>query len=146
MLSTPIHILPYPKNLENLSQVGSSYNLPEHGSGGARARKKISAAKKSARPSEDGSAVGFKGGMPSRPSRSEAPPPARSEQSTAKKFSFPFRRKNRWHAQNQNRNGNFFAGHASEASGGGAEQSFLTKFLSVPGRGLEPPHHKGISS
>jgi len=52
------------------------------------------------------------------PSRSEAPPPARSEQNPAKKFSFPFRRKNRG-AQNQNRNENFFEGHASEASGGG---------------------------
>jgi len=66
--------------------------------------------------------------MPSRPSRSEAPPPARQEQSPAKKFSFPFRRKNWWRAQNQNRNENFFAGHASEASGGGAErQPFRSK-------------------
>jgi len=104
---------------------GSSYNLPAHGSGGARARKTKSTAQKSAFPSEDGSAGGFKGGMPSRPSRSEAPPPARQEQSPAKRFSFPFRRKNRWRAQNQNRNENLFAGHASEASGGGAERQHL---------------------
>ena len=83
---------------------------------------------KFANPREDGSAGGFKGGMPSRPSRSVAPPPARSEQSTAKKFSFPFRRKN-GRAQNQNRNEDFFAGHASEASGGGAVQSFRSKWV-----------------
>jgi len=44
-------------------------------------------------PSEGGSAGGFKGGMPSRPSRSEAPPPCSSEQSRAEKRTFPFRRK-----------------------------------------------------
>jgi len=33
------------------------------------------------------------GGIPPRPSRSEVPPPAHSEQKPAKKFSFPFRRK-----------------------------------------------------
>jgi len=47
---------------------GSSYLLPAHGKGGARARKKISAAKKSARPSEGAAAGGFKGGIPPRPS------------------------------------------------------------------------------
>ena len=36
--------------------------------------------------------------MPSRPSRSEAPPPARQEQSPAKKFSFPFKKEN-WGAR-----------------------------------------------
>ena len=72
--------------------LGSSYNLPAHGSGGARARNNESAAKKSARPSEDGSAGGFKGGMPSRPSRSVAPPPCSSEQSRAEKRTFPFRK------------------------------------------------------
>ena len=43
--------------------------------------------------SEGGSAGGFKGGMPSRPSRGEAPPPCSSEQSRAEKRTFPFRRK-----------------------------------------------------
>src|SRR3989344_5865376 len=77
----------------NLLILGSSYTLPAHGSGGARARINNSATKKSARPSEDGSAGGFKGGMPSRPSRGEAPPPCSSEQSRAEKRTFPFRRK-----------------------------------------------------
>ncbi|TSC91064.1 MAG: hypothetical protein CEN90_612, partial [Parcubacteria group bacterium Licking1014_17] len=99
------------------------------------------AAKKSARQSSDGSAGGFKGGMPSRPSRSEAPPPARQEQSTAKKFSFPFRRKNWWRAQNQNRNENFFVWWRASARGGGAERQFRSKKVrafSNKGR-KEPP-------
>jgi len=45
--------------------------------------------------------------------------PARSEQSPAKKFSFPFRRKNRGRA-NQKMRRKLFCGTASEASGGGA--------------------------
>src|SRR3990167_3254306 len=115
-----IYIIILPNKMIFSKQIlGSSYYLPAHGWCGARARNNKSVAKKSAYPNEDGSAGGFKGGMPSRPSRSEAPPPARSEQSTAKKFSFPFTcpskprrrrgRKNRWRAQNQNRNENFFA-------------------------------------
>jgi len=42
--------------------------------------------------------------MPSRPSeykKRPAPPPARSEQNPAKKFSFPFRRKNRARAKSE---------------------------------------------
>jgi len=45
--------------------------------------------------------------------------PARSEQSPAKKFSFPFRRK-RNRAPNQKMRRKLFCGTASEASGGGA--------------------------
>jgi len=48
--------------------------------------------------------------------------PARSEQSPAKKFSFPFRRK-RNRAQNKKLRRKLFCGTASEASGGGAERS-----------------------
>jgi len=56
-----------------------------------------------------------------RRARAEAKPrrPARSEQSPAKKFSFPFRRK-RNHAPNQKMRRKLFCGTASEASGGGA--------------------------
>ena len=43
----------YPAQAQgNLQVSGSSYNLPAHGSGGARARKINSAAKSSVRPSE----------------------------------------------------------------------------------------------
>ena len=52
--------------------------------------------------------------------------PARSEQRSAKKFSFPFRRK-RNRAPNQNTRRKLFCGTASEASGGGAERSFVSE-------------------
>src|SRR3989338_4485183 len=72
---------------------GSSYNLPAHGSGGARARINKSVAKKSVCPSEDGSAGG--NAEPSeQKNRGQPRRSARSEQNTTKKFSFPFRRKN----------------------------------------------------
>jgi len=59
------------------------------------------------------------GGIPPRPSRSEAPPPrALSAEAEAEKFSFPFRRKNR-RAQNKKCRENFFAGWRMVASGGG---------------------------
>jgi len=54
----------------------------------------LKSAEKIGLPSEGGSAGGFKGGMPSRPSRSAAPPPCSPEQSRAEKRTFPFRRKN----------------------------------------------------
>jgi hypothetical protein len=54
------------------------------------------------------------------PSGSEAPP-ARSEQNPAKKFSFPFRRKNGSRAKRKCGE-NFFAGWRALASGGGAER------------------------
>ena len=58
--------------------LGSSYNLPAHGSGGARARINNSAAKKSFCRSEDGSAGGGWGGvMPSRPSEYKRGQPRR---------------------------------------------------------------------
>ena len=66
------------------------------------------------------------GGIPPRPSRSKAPPPCSSEQSNTKKFSFPFRRKNRARA-NQEMRRKLFCGTASEASGGGAERQFRSK-------------------
>ena len=54
-----IYIVILPNKMIFSKQIlGSSYNLPAHGSGGARARINNSAAKKSARPSEDGSAGG----------------------------------------------------------------------------------------
>jgi len=48
--------------------------------------------------------------------------PARSEQSPAKKFSFPFKRK-RNRAPNQKMRRKLFCGTARETSGGGAERS-----------------------
>jgi len=72
--------------------------------------------------SEGGSAGGFKGGMPSRPERRTS---ARlrllvKSRTPKAKFSFAFRRKNPARA-NQKNGEHFFAGHASGASGGGAD-------------------------
>ena len=79
------------------------------------------AAKKSACPSEDGSAGEFKGGMPSRPSvKIEAAPAAllvRAEH--RKKFSFPFRRKKSARA-NREKQRKLFVGRAGFRHGGGA--------------------------
>jgi len=52
--------------------------------------------------------------------------PARSEQKPAKKFSFPFKRKNR-RAQKKKCQENFFAGWRALASGGRAERSVSFK-------------------
>src|SRR3989344_2122725 len=69
---------------------GSSYNLPAHGSGGARARINKSVAKKSVCPSEDGSAGG--NAEPSeQKNRGQTPPSARSKPNTTKKFLFSLR-------------------------------------------------------
>jgi hypothetical protein len=110
--------------------LGSSYNLPAHGCGGARARKNESAAQKSARPSEDGSAGGFKGGMPSRPSvKTEASPAALLGQSKAQQKSFLFLLEEKIRrAQNQKCRENFFAGRRALASGGGAASAFGVVF------------------
>jgi hypothetical protein len=56
--------------------------------------------------------------------RAEAKPcrPARSEQRSAKKFSFPFKRKNPARAKSEMQR-KLFCWIASEASGGGAERS-----------------------
>src|SRR3989344_2630338 len=47
--------------------------------------------------------LGLGGGIPSRPSERQrpSPPPCSSEQSNTKKFSFPFRRKNRARANRE---------------------------------------------
>ena len=65
------------------------------------------------------------GEIPPRPSRSEAPPPARSEQNTKEKFCFPFRRKNRARANPKIRTKLFFGvASGSERRRGGASVSF----------------------
>ena len=69
---------------------------------------------------------GVGGGMPSRPSEvRKAPPPARSEQNTTKKFCFPFRRKNPARAKSEMQR-KLFCGVASvsERRRGGASVSF----------------------
>ena len=65
MLSTPIYIISY---FLNLSQIGSSANLPAHWEGGARARINQVFAKKFASPSE-GEAEGGCGGNSASPER-----------------------------------------------------------------------------
>ncbi len=99
---------------------GSSLNFSA--SGGWDKEKKEKAAEKIAVGSEGEAEGGVWGEF--RLARAEAKPrrPARSEQSPAKKFSFPFRRK-RNRAPNQKMRRKIFCGTASEASGGGAERS-----------------------
>jgi len=72
--------------------------------------------------------------------------PARSEQNPAKKFSFPFRRKNRG-AQIGKSEENFFAGWRALASGGGAErQSSQSGFSSKKVRILTKRHRQVLHS
>ncbi|MBI2475778.1 MAG: hypothetical protein HYV67_00865, partial [Candidatus Taylorbacteria bacterium] len=87
------------------------------------------AAKKSARPSEDGSAGGFKGGMPSRPSiKIEASPAALLVQSRTPKKSFVFLLEEKiGRAQIKKCEQNFSLVWRALASGGGAERQFRSK-------------------
>jgi len=75
--------------------------------------------------SEGGSAGGFKGGMPSRPSVS---PAALLVQSRTQQKSFLFLLEEKiGRAQNKKCRENFFAGLRALASGGGAERQFRSK-------------------
>ena len=111
------------KNTELVNIKGSSLTLPAHGRGGARARKNAILAKKFACPSEDGSAGGFKGGMPSRPSvKIEASPAACSFRAEPSKILFSLIGKIfRWRAQIPKCK-EYFAWRRALASGGGAER------------------------
>jgi len=87
------------------TKLGSSLSLPAHGRVGARAKLLFLAAHfakqntNSVGVQSEGEAEGGCGGF--RRARAEAKPrrPARSEQNPAKKFSFPFKRKNRARAK-----------------------------------------------
>src|SRR3989344_7025423 len=121
MLSTPIYIISY---FLNLSQIGSSANLPAHWEGGARARINQVFAKKFASPSE-GEAEGGGGGNSASPERiQKADSPAvllvksRTPQNS---FLFLLEEKNR-RAQIKKCEENFLAGWRASASGGGAER------------------------
>jgi len=83
--------------------------------------------------SSEGAAEGGCGGGNSAAPEPEAKPhrPARSEQSSAKKFSLPFRRKNWWRAKIKNCEENFFAGWRASASGDGAERQFRSKKVRI---------------
>ena len=110
------------------TKLGSSLSLPAHGWVGARATLLFLAAHfakqntNSVGVQSEGEAEGGWGEF--RLARAEAKPrrPARSEQSPAKKFSFPFKRK-RNRAPNQKMRRKLFCGTARETSGGGAERS-----------------------
>ena len=90
--------------------------------------------------------------IPPRPSRSKAPPPARSEQNPAKKFSFPFTCppkpslcRSHWRSAGRRRQGRKNSARANQKmrrklffgvairqlaeSGGGAEHSFILKIF-----------------
>ena len=107
------------ENNETVNLKGSSYFLPAHGCGGARARKNLSAAKKSFRTREDGSAGGFKGGMPSRPSANPAACSFRAEPS---KILFSLIEKNFLGRAQIKKCKEYFARRRASASGGGAGQ------------------------
>ena len=98
MLKLLNHNIILPKYLEIVKKKGSSLNFSA--SGGWDKEKKEKPAEKIAVGSE-GEAKGGCGGGEFRLARAEAKPrhPARSEQNPAKKFSFPFRRKNRARAK-----------------------------------------------
>src|SRR3990167_8947690 len=103
--------------------LGSSLIFSAHGWWGKE--KKEKSAEKIAVESE-GEAEGGWGGE-FRLARAEAKPrrPARSEQNPAKKFSFPFRRKNRARAKSEMRTKLFFGvSSVSERRRGGASVSF----------------------
>src|SRR3989338_9988594 len=74
---------------------------------------------------------GLGGGMPSRPSEvRKAPPPARSEQNPAKKFSFPFRRKNPARANQEKRRKLFcWVASGSELRRAGFLSSVQSRFV-----------------
>ena len=118
MLSTPIYIISY---FLNLSQIGSSANLPAHWEGGARARINQVFAKKFASPSE-GEAEGGCGGNSASPEPKRSPA-ALLVQSRTQQKSFLFLLEEKiGRAQNKKCEENFFAGWRASASGGGAER------------------------
>jgi len=98
--------------------IGSSLTFSAQG---GRGKEKYNAAKIFRRRSEGAAERGCGGEFRRARAGSEAPPPARSEQKPAKKFSVPFRRK-KWSRANQKCRENFFAGWRASASGGGAER------------------------
>jgi hypothetical protein len=107
---------------------GSSFTLPAHGWCGARARINNSALKKSARPSEDGSAGGVQGGN-AEPSerKNRGQPPACSFRAEPSKILFSLIEKMfRGRAQIR-KSKEYFARRRVSASGGGAERQFRSK-------------------
>jgi len=75
----------------------------------------------------EGEAEGVGGGIPPRPSRSEAPPPC-SPRGRAQQKSFLFILEEKiGRAQIKKCEENFFAGWRASASGGGAEHQFRSK-------------------
>ncbi|MBI4098322.1 MAG: hypothetical protein HY426_04770, partial [Candidatus Levybacteria bacterium] len=100
--------------------LGSSYNLPAHWEGGARARFLSVATKKFASPSE-GAAEGGSGGNSAAPEHKiEAKPAALLVESRSQKKSFLFLLEEKiLRAQKHKSRENFFAGWRAVASGGG---------------------------
>ncbi len=93
------------KNIETVNLKGSSLNLPAHWEGGARARCLPGAAKISVRPRKN-TAEGGCGGNSAVFLQKNRGQPRRllcQEQKPAKKFSFPFRRKNPARANQEKR-------------------------------------------
>ena len=112
-------------NYFNNVNEGSSFLSPAHGCGGARAIINESAARKNfRRQCEGGSAGGFKGGMPSRPSRSETPPPCSFRAEPSKILFSLIEKVGR--AQNKKCK-EYFARRRASASGGGTGRQFRPK-------------------